>query len=230
LFCPKCGANNTDDATFCASCGASLKADSTSSPSPASSPSKSGAPMSAPSMGSINGVFQEAIALVKDPKAYMTARADSAPPVMDTLTKYVAILALIPLVFTILGDAIFTRSIGYAIVAGIVTYIFELIAVVVVGIILWKLAPSFSSVADQNKATKLVSYVYTPVFLIAILDIVPGLRDLSIIGLLYGLYILYIGLPIVLKTPQDKVIGYVVVTLVAALIVFFILSAIGALL
>ena len=67
--------------------------------------------------------------------------------------------------------------------AGIVTYIFELIAVVVVGIILWKLAPSFSSIAvNQNKATKLVSYVYTPVFLIAILDIVPGLRDLSIRG------------------------------------------------
>ena len=93
MFCPKCGANNTDDATFCASCGASLKADSASSPSPASALLKSGSPMSAPSMGSINGVFQEAIALVKDPKAYMTARADSAPPVMDTLTKYVAILA-----------------------------------------------------------------------------------------------------------------------------------------
>jgi hypothetical protein len=183
--------------------------------------------MSAPSMGSINGVFQEAIALVKDPKAYMTARADSAPPVMDTLTKYVAILALIPLVFTILGDAIFTRSIGYAIVAGIVTYIFELIAVVVVGIILWKLAPSFSSVADQNKATKLVSYVYTPVFLISVLNIIPGLTVLNILGLLYGLYILYIGLPIVLKTPTDKVVVYVIVTLVVTFVWYFILAAIA---
>jgi len=178
----------------------------------------------------MNAVFKDAIALVKDPKGFMTARADAAPPVMETITKYVAILALIPLVFTILGDAIFTRSIGYAIVAGIITYIFDLVAVVVVGIILWKLAPNFSSIADQNKATKLVSYVYTPVFLIAILNIVPVLRDLSIVGLLYGLYILYIGLPIVLKTPQDKVVGYVVVTLVAALIVFFVLSAIAAVL
>jgi hypothetical protein len=231
LFCPKCGANNTDDATFCASCGSSLKADSTSTPSPVSSPSQPSAPISAPTMTSMSGVFKDAIALVKDPKGFMTARADAAPPVMETITKYVAILALIPFVFTLLGDLVFIRNgntFVYAIVAGIVAYIFALVSVVVVGFILWKLAPNFSSVADQNKATKLVSWVYTPVFLIAILNIIPGLAVLSLVGLLYGLYILYIGLPIVLKTPTDKVIGYVVVTLVVTFIVYFVLSVIGA--
>jgi hypothetical protein len=227
LFCPKCGAANTDDATFCASCGSSLKADSASTPSPVGSPSQGSTPMSAPTMMSISRVFNDAIALVKDPKGFMTARADGAPPVMETITKYVAILALIPLVFTLIGDAIFYRGIGFAVVAAILTYIFAVISVAVVGFIMWKLAPNFSSVADQNKATKLVSYIYTPVFLIAVLDIIPGLGVLSLVGLLYGLYIMYIGLPIVLKTPTDKVIGYVVVTLVVTFIVYFIFSVIA---
>jgi hypothetical protein len=178
-------------------------------------------------MGSINGVFNDAIALVKNPKAFMTSRADTAPPVMDTITKYVAILAVIPFIFTLLGDAVFGRSIGYAIVAGIVSYIFALVSVAVVGFIVWKLAPNFSSVSDQNKATKLVSYVYTPVFLISVLNIIPGLTILNILGLLYGLYILYIGLPIVLKTPTDKVVVYVIVTLVVTFVWYFILAAIA---
>jgi hypothetical protein len=178
-------------------------------------------------MMSVNGAFQDAIALVKNPKSFMMAKADTAPPVMDTITKYVAILALIPFVFTLLGDVIFGRSIGYAIVAGIVSYIFALVSVVVVGFIVWKLAPNFSSVSDQNKATKLVSYVYTPVFLISILNIIPGLTVLNILGLLYGLYILYIGLPIVLKTPADKVVIYVIVALVVTFVWYFILAAIS---
>ena len=80
----------------------------------------------------------DAIALVRDPKAFMTARADTAPPVMSTITKYVAILAVIPFLFTLLGNLIFQRAghhITYAIASGIVAYIFALVSVVVVGFI-----------------------------------------------------------------------------------------------
>jgi|ERR1022692_3424071 hypothetical protein len=232
LFCPKCGAQNDDNATFCASCGNNLKADTPQPPmgSPGS-PGQPGAQMGGPSKFDIKGTFMDAIALVKNPKAFMTARADTAPPVMTTITKYVAILAIIPFLFTLLGDAIFQRAghhIVYAVIAGIVAYIFAVVSVVVVGFILWKLAPRFLSVSEQNKATKLVSYIYTPVFLIAVLNIIPALAIVNILALLYGLYILYIGLPIVLKTPQNKVVMYVIATLVVTFIVYFILALIGA--
>jgi Yip1 domain len=179
----------------------------------------------------IKGAFQDAIALVKNPKAFMTARADAAPPIKSTIMNYVAILALIPLVFTLIGDAIFLRggnAIVYAIGAGILAYISALVSVVVVSFILSWLAPKFASIADINKSAKLVSYIYTPVFLIAVLYIVPVLAILAILGLLYGLYILYIGLPIVLKTPTDKVLVYAIVTLVATFVVYFILGLIVA--
>jgi len=179
----------------------------------------------------IMGVFRDAVALVMNPKAFMTARADTAPSVMSTITNYVAILAVIPFLFTLLGDLIFPKlghHAAYAIGAGIVSYIFALVSVAIVGFVLYWLAPRFSSLADQNRATKLTSYVYTPVFLIAILNIIPSLAILNLLALLYGLYILYVGLPIVLKTPQNKVVSYVVAILIATIVLYIILALIAA--
>jgi hypothetical protein len=226
VFCPKCGAKNDDTATFCASCGASLRAsEGPGSPGPAASPAPSGGL----SVASIRATLQDAIDLVKSPGAFMTARQGAIPPVSSTLVNYVAVLALIPLIFTFLGDLIFRRGHGlvYALGAGIVAYIFGVVSVLVVGYVLWWLAPRFASVADLNKAVRMVAWVYTPVLLIAVVNIVPDLDLLNLLALLYGLYILYIGLPIVLKTPKDRVVTYVIVTLVVTFVVYFILTLIA---
>jgi hypothetical protein len=223
VFCPKCGARNEDNAAFCASCGASLAAGNPAPTSPAASNPQSGR------SSGIQGVFQDAIALVMHPREFMTARAEAAPPLMSTLTNYVAILAVIPFLFTLIGEAAFHKGAdvaGYAIVAGIIGYIFAIVSFFVVSYIVSMLAPRFASSTDQGKAAKLVSYVYTPVYLVAILNIVPALRIVSFLGLLYGLYIFWIGLPIVLKTPKDKVLAFFIATLVAAFIVYFILTLI----
>jgi hypothetical protein len=74
-------------------------------------------------------------------------------------------------------------------------------------------------------ATTLAAYVYSPVFLISIVYAIPPISLLTIIGLLYGLYIFYKGVPILLNTPQDKVLVYVIVVLIVALIIGFAFSA-----
>jgi hypothetical protein len=233
LFCPKCGTENDDSAAFCASCGTNLK---TGSSPPMGPPAPEAQPVWSapePSGMDIRRTFSDAIALVRSPKSFMAARADSAPPLKSTMLNYVAVLAAIPFIFTLLGHGIFPSG-GHgwfaAVVAGIIAYIEALLAVLIVGFILWKLAPRFMSLADQNQATKLVSYVYTPVFLIAVVNIIPVLSILNILALLYGLYILYVGLPIVLKTPQNKVLMYVITTLVVTFIVYAILALINAVL
>ena len=136
------------------------------------------------------------------------------------------ILALVPLVGRLIGDLIFYsgNGVGYAIAGSIVAYILDVIAVFVVGIIIWKLAPSFNTSTNQSKATVLAAFVYTPAFLIGILSIVPVLGYLAILGLLYGLYILYKGLPIMLNTPTDKRVMYVVAILIISLVVELIIS------
>jgi hypothetical protein len=44
------------------------------------------------------------------------------------------------------------------------------------------------------------------------------------VGGLYGLYLMYLGLPQMMKTPQDKVIGYLVVSIIALIVTYWIIS------
>jgi hypothetical protein len=88
------------------------------------------------------------------------------------------------------------------------------------------LASNFGSSTDPIKALKLSAYIYTPAFLAAVVLIIPPLGIVVLLGLLYGLYILYLGLPIVLGTPKDKVIPYVFATVVAVVIVYLVFGEI----
>jgi hypothetical protein len=145
------------------------------------------------------------------------------------MLNYVAILALVTLVGRVIGDAAFESGhggVGYAIAGSIVGYILDLISVFIIGIVIWKLGPRFATSTDQASATTLAAYVYTPVFLIGILSIVPVLGYLAILGLLYGLYILYKGLPIMLGTPANKTVVYVIAILVVTFIIEIVISLI----
>jgi hypothetical protein len=165
-------------------------------------------------MDEMRTVFNNAIALVKDPVGYMTQHKGQDVPVNSLMINYVAVLALVPLVGRIIGDLAFYGGAGLG------------YSIFVIGMVIWKLAPSFNTTTDQAKSTVLAAYVYTPVFLIGILNIIPFLGYLAFLGLLYGLYILYRGLPILLNTPADKTVIYVVAVLVVSIIILFIISVI----
>ena len=147
------------------------------------------------------------------------------------MVNYVAILAAVPLVATLIGDswyhAVFGFSvIGFSFALAIVSYILDVIGVFVVGFVMWKLGPSFGTTTTQVRATRLAAYIFTPFFLLSIFDIVPFLGIIAVLGLLYGLYILYLGMPILLNTPKDKVITYVIVTVVVTFVVYAIIGII----
>jgi len=246
LFCPKCGQSNADDATFCQKCGADLKMSATSGtpgtgggmPGSTPPPAYSGAnPM--PSSFNIVATFKHAIDLVKSPASVMTAYRDTDTPFNSLMIHYVAILAVIPLIGTLIGDLwyyglfgylgfIGFGGYGYAFLSAILGYILNIVAVFVVGFVAWKLAPSFGTTTTQVRATRLAAYAFTPYFLLSILNIIPFIGFLSILGLLYGLYILYLGLPIMLRTPQDKALIYTIILVIAVVIVYAVIGAIIA--
>jgi hypothetical protein len=49
---------------------------------------------------------------------------------------------------------------------------------------------------------------------------------LGILGL-YSLYLMYLGLPVVMKSPADRALGYTAVVIIAAIVIFFIIAAIA---
>ena len=60
---------------------------------------------------------------------------------------------------------------------------------------------------------------------VGVFGLIPMLGVLAILGL-YSFYLLFVGLPILMKTPEDKKVGYFVVTVVLGIVVYFIISAI----
>jgi hypothetical protein len=78
----------------------------------------------------------------------------------------------------------------------------------------------------MGRAVQLVAYSYTPAWVAGILSLVPALGVLVFVGGLYGLNLMYLGLPQMMKTPQDKVIGYLVVSIIVLIVTYWIITLI----
>jgi Yip1 domain len=186
---------------------------------PATGPSSTGGSF-------IMNAINTGIALVKNPVAFMESHKDTPMTENEIMVNYIAVLAAIPLVATLIGDLWYYRNVGFSFSDAILLYIFDIAAVYILGIVIRSLAKSFSSSPDPVRALKLAAYAYTPAFLIAVIFIIPPLAIIGFLGLLYGLYILYLGLPIMMGTPKDKVIPYLIVTIVAVFVIYFIFALI----
>ena len=68
-------------------------------------------------------------------------------------------------------------------------------------------------------------YSYTPSWLAGVFLLIPGLRLLTILGL-YGLYLLWLGLPSLMKSPEDKAIGYTAAVVICAIILALVIGAV----
>lgn len=98
-----------------------------------------------------------------------------------------------------------------------------LVGIFAMAYIINALAPSFGSQADMGQAHKLAVYSSTAGLLAGVFAILPALAILGILGL-YSLGLLYIGLPRLMKTPEDKRIVYFAVILVVCIVVGVILN------
>jgi hypothetical protein len=155
----------------------------------------------------------------------------------ELYTRYIAPLAAIGPIAQLIGYSAFGVSvpfvgtyrvpIGSAITQAIVMYVLTLAGTYVLALIIDALAPTFNGQRSQIQALKLAAYSLTASWVAGVFALIPGLRILTLLGL-YSLYLLYLGLPVLMKTPRDKALGYTVVVIIAAIILSMITGAISA--
>lgn len=87
------------------------------------------------------------------------------------------------------------------------------------------LAPTFGSQQNIGQAHKLAVYGSTASFLAGVFAIFPPIAMLGIVGL-YSLVLIYIGLPRLMKTPEDKRLPYFLTIIVIAIVAWFIIGAV----
>lgn len=137
-------------------------------------------------------------------------------------TGYILILAVIPALRILLS----VRFLGVSVLPVVLTtYVVSLAVTFLVALIVDGLAPTFGGQKSQVQALKVVAYSYTASWIASLLGLVPGLGLLAaLVGLIYGLYLLYLGLPFTMKCPADKALGYTIVTVIAAIVVSVVLG------
>lgn len=153
-------------------------------------------------------------------------------------TGYVCILAAIPAVAGLIGGQLFGIGIpglsvkpglAFGITSAVMGYVGALLAVFILGMVIDALAPSFGAEKNRVQAFKVAAYSYTASWVAGVLGLIPALGILMLLAALYGCFLLYLGLPRVMKAPADKAPGYAIVTIIVAVVVSIVIwMAIGA--
>jgi hypothetical protein len=166
-------------------------------------------------------------------------RIAAEPATVEGMMRdYAAPLAAIPSVCQFLGYAFvgvtvpLLGTVRYGIVRSFVSaciaFVFALIAAWIAAVVIEKLAPTFQSSGSRTQALKLVVYSMTPVWLAGILNLVPLLAILGIIAAFYAVYLFYLGVPLLMSTPPDKVISYMVVSALVIILVSVLFGTVAA--
>jgi hypothetical protein len=113
-----------------------------------------------------------------------------------------------------------------SLILALISYGMALAGTWIFALIIDALAPSFGSVKNFNQAMKVAAYSYTAAWICGVLQIMPALAIIGVLLGLYSLYLLWVGLPMLMKTPADKAPGYVIVSIVAAFGVYLIIGII----
>jgi hypothetical protein len=134
--------------------------------------------------------------------------------------RYVAVLALIPALARFIGTSLigWYAPIWSSLAGALVTYLSGFAVVYALALIIDALAPLFGARKDFASALELAVYSCTPVWLAGVFLLVPGLSFLVILGL-HGVYLIWTGLPILMRAPADKALPYAAVVAGCALIV-----------
>jgi hypothetical protein len=158
--------------------------------------------------------------------------------VQDIFTRYVMILAAIPAVAGFIGLSLvgiggfgitYRVPIASGIAYMIIQYVLGLASVYAIAMIIDALAPQFGSEKDFMQSLKVAAFFPTAAWVTGIFNILPALGILALIGALYSLYLLYLGLGELKKTPDEKMVAYTVVVLICAIVLWVVIAAITAL-
>ena len=162
-------------------------------------------------------------------------RIDTEPATVGGLmTGWVVPLAAIGPVAGLIGGLVFgyggfgitiRPSITTAVTGAVVGFALALLCAWLFSKIIDALAPTFGGQKNPVQAMKVAAYSGTAAYLAGIFQIIPALGILGILGL-YSFYLLYLGLPRLMKAPEDKAVGYTVVTVIVAIVLFAVVGVV----
>lgn len=150
--------------------------------------------------------------------------------------SYLMVIGLIPSIATFIGMSLvgygmFGMSIRVPVVSGLVSmvisYLMLLVMCFVVALIVDALAPTFGGQKNRVNAVKVVAYGGTAGIVGGIFNAIPSLAMLGFIAALYSIYLFYLGLPVLMKCPREKAVGYTALVVVCAFVAGMVVGSVS---
>ena len=153
--------------------------------------------------------------------------------------SYVAPLALLAAVLafihvTLIGVHLpFGGTIRQPFATGLMSLVMTLvgafIGLLIVGLVINVLAPTFDGVRDLRQAVKTAAYAFTPAWLGSLFGLLPAFSTLlQLAADCYAVYVLYLGLPVMMHGKQEKAAGYTATVVVCTIVLGFVVGAVMA--
>ena len=144
-------------------------------------------------------------------------------------TNYVVYLAAIPPIAGFIGGSLigitvppmgtFRVPLFAGLLGAVIAYLLNFVIVYAVAIIIDQLAPRFGGRKDFANALKVAVYGFTPYWVGGIFQLIAGTRFLAYVIALFGVYLLSLGLPRLMKSPPDRTTGYVAAVALCAIVI-----------
>jgi hypothetical protein len=157
---------------------------------------------------------------------------EGEPSSNGKLITYAALLSLVAVVFALLAillsplSGLLTAAPGFLIKLLLVTYVQALLPPIALGFILDALTPQLGGQKNSLNAMKLAIYSATA-YWIAAIGIILSPWLWFALGLGYGGFLLWLGTPILMKTPADKTPVFVGAAVGIWVVIYIILNVIA---
>jgi len=240
MLCPKCSHPVADGARFCGTCGEPLSAAGNPGaapipPGPASGaaatsagglPPGGSSPAWATGLGAAApGLIQRIKNIILTPKTEWPL-IEAEPTTISQLYKayvipligFAALMSFIHM--SVIGFGFFRVPVLAGLAYALVTFVFGLLALYVYGWIIDMLAPTFKGQRDRRQAVKTAAYAFTPAAIgsvFALLGLGLG-AILQLIAGIWAIYLLYLGLPVLMRSPREKAAGYTAAVIGCAIV------------
>jgi Yip1 domain len=157
--------------------------------------------------------------IVLRPRTEWSAVDRESNEIGDLFANYVGVLAAIPAICALIRRVLAGVPLTTALSIAIAAYVLSFLTVYVMALIIDQLAPHFAGRRDFENALKLVIYSATPIWLSGVFLLIPGLGFLVLFGILDAVYLLWLGITPLMRSPHDRALGYMGVILVCLIVV-----------
>ena len=178
-------------------------------------------------------LIERAKNMIITPKTEWNVVATEEPNPSKVVMGYVVPFAIVSAIAAFIGFGLIGINIlGFKFAStelGLYTAVKVLISAVlsvfITSFVVDALAPSFASEKNFGRSVQLVAYGSTPGMVAGIFSILPSIAGIfMILGGIYSLYLFYIGLGPIKKTPEEKRALYLVICILALIVVYVVLG------